>query len=127
MKTNTYLINFRKYFFLIFIFGLTTAFSQQDLRDCGYGCTSNAFSIESVFLSATDVPGTPLTNTSCESGVPQQVYMIAEISSNRNSAVYHARIFADLMVGDSTIEINEYLGTLPSSNSGREKMQLAAD
>ncbi|WP_250437330.1 PKD domain-containing protein, partial [Hanstruepera flava] len=117
MKTNTYLINFRKYFFLIFIFSLTSTFSQ-DLRDCGYNCTTNAFSIESVFLSATDVPGTPLTNTSCESGVPQQVYMIAEISSNRNSAVYHGRIFADLMVGDSSIMISEYLGTLPSSNSG---------
>src|SRR5690606_183453 len=92
--------------------------SAQDLRDCSFGCTTNSFSIESVFLSATDVPGTPLTNTSCTPGTPQQVYMIAEISSNRNSDVYYGRIFADLMVGENLLFINEYLGTLPSSSSG---------
>ena len=119
MKTDTFKIELKKLFVLVMFFGAYTVFSQTpDLRNCGYGCTTNSFSIQSVFLSATNVPGTTLSNTSCQSGTSQSVYMIAEITSNRNSPVYDARIFGDLVVGSTTLTINKYLGTLPASNSG---------
>ena len=120
MKTNTFKTNWRKHLILLVFlcFGITNTYSQIDLRTCGYNCTANSFSIESVYLSSTNVPGTPLINTSCEPGTIQNVYMIAGVSSNRNAPVYGARIFADLMVGDTSLPINEYLGTLPSSNQG---------
>ena len=120
MKTNTFKTNLQKHLvLLVFLcFGITNLSAQIDLRTCGYGCNTNSFSINSVFLSDSDVPGNELTNTSCESGTTVSVYMIAEIESNRNAAVFCSRVFADLMVGDTTIPINEYMGTLPSSNSG---------
>ena len=120
MKTNTIKSIFIRNFVLatMILFGTISVNAQLDLRDCDYGCTSNAFSITGVFLSATDVPGTPLTNTSCVTGTPQMVYMIMTIESNRNSDVYHSRFFADLHVGNTVLEINQSMGTLQSSNSG---------
>ncbi|TVZ59840.1 gliding motility-associated-like protein [Flavobacteriaceae bacterium MAR_2010_105] len=121
MKTNTLNTNLQSYLVLLLFlcFGISALNAQTpDLRNCGYNCTANSFSIESVYLSSTNVPGTPLTNTSCEPGTIQNVYMIAGVSSNRNAPVYGARVFADLMVGDTPVPINEYLGTLPSSNQG---------
>ncbi|MBT8259605.1 MAG: hypothetical protein KJO49_14085, partial [Bacteroidia bacterium] len=116
MKTNL------KTFLVALIFavtGLTEANAQLDLRTCGYGCTSNNYTITDVYLSATDIPGTPLTNTSCTPGDSQLVYMIASLESNQNTNVYHSRFFADLQVGDNTLLVNEYLGTLPSANQGQ--------
>ncbi|MDU8886966.1 hypothetical protein RXV94_12405, partial [Yeosuana sp. MJ-SS3] len=120
METNTFKFNMKRHavLLLLVLFGITNLSAQIDLRTCGYNCTANSFSIESVYLSATNVPGTPLTNTSCEPGTLINVYMIAGVSSNRNAPVYGARVFADLMVGDTPVPINEYLGTLPSSNQG---------
>ena len=90
MKTITIKNVFKNYLILgvLLLANVFYSNAQIDLRDCGYGCTTNSFSINEVFLSATDVPGTPLTNTSCEVGTTQMVYMIASIESNRNADVY---------------------------------------
>ncbi|NNF73897.1 MAG: hypothetical protein HKN00_01850, partial [Flavobacteriaceae bacterium] len=104
---------------LLFLFaGIESVQAQLDLRTCGYGCTSNNYTIADVYLSSTDIPGTPLTNTSCTPGDPQLVYMIMTLESNQNTNVYHSRFFADLQVGSNTLLINEYLGTLPSAAQG---------
>jgi len=121
MKTATNKINLRRYILLALCicFGIFNSYSQEvDLRTCGYDCTTNSFTIEDVYLSSTDVPGTRLTNTSCIVGTPIDVYMIMEVSSNRAAAVHCARVFADLMVNDILTPINKFLGTLPSSNAG---------
>ncbi|NNF73856.1 MAG: gliding motility-associated C-terminal domain-containing protein [Flavobacteriaceae bacterium] len=104
---------------LLFSFaGVESVQAQLDLRTCGYGCTSNNYNIADVYLSSTDIPGTPLTNTSCTPGDPQLVYMIMTLESNQNTNVYHARFFADLQVGSNSLVINEYLGTLPKASQG---------
>ena len=120
MKTNTFKTELRTYIVLVLFlcFGFNNSNAQVDLTSCGYSCTTNSFSITDIYLSSTDVPGTELTNTSCTPGTIVPVYMIMNVSSNRNAAVHCSRIVADLMVGDSIIEVNQYLGTLPSANNG---------
>ena len=100
---------------LITLLGINSIFSQfsgtrPDLRLCGsapnyytdyFNCKSNNYTLDNVFLSATDINGVPLDNTTCIPGVSQTMYITLNYTSNSNSDIYHARLFADLTLQSS--------------------------
>lgn len=105
------------------------AYSQNqsdliDLRDCGKSCTSENYDIETVFLS--DIDGNPITNSlrSCTPGEEQITYITFTYSSNSNSDIHNARLFADLIVGDEEYFLNYYFGTIQTSTSSVNQLTL---
>ncbi|WP_215226545.1 DUF7507 domain-containing protein, partial [Echinicola shivajiensis] len=102
----------------IFNIGHVQAQSNADLRDCGYGCTSNNYSIAGVYLS--DANGVPITdaNKTCTTGDPiNGVYVSIGILSNQNASNYFGRLYADLIIGSSSIYLDVPLGNMPSSKN----------
>ena len=102
--------------------------TKPDLRLCGtapnyyqdfYNCTSNNYTLNDVFLSLTDVNGVPLNNTTCTPGVSQTMYVMLNYTSNSNSNIYHARMFADLIIDGVTTQINVNLGTVAPGSGQR--------
>ena len=95
--------------------------NKPDLRLCGtapnyyqdyYNCTSNNYTLDDVFLSLTDVNGVPLNNTTCTPGVPETMYVMLNYTSNSNSNINHARMFADLIIDGVVTPLNVHLGTV---------------
>ena len=119
------------------MFYTTSSFSQftpdkPDLRLCGsapnyyldyYSCVSNNYTLNQVFLSLTNVNGVPLTNTTCISGSTQPMYIMLNYTSNSNSNIENARIFADLTIThnnvDTIIPLNVNLGTVTPGQGQR--------
>ena len=102
---------------LILIFNIHLSFSQVDLRTCGYSCTSNNYTLTDVFLSLSNVNGTPITNTTCTIGQVQQVYIYLNYSSNSSSSIHYARLNSDLQINGVTTFLNVLLGDIvPGSN-----------
>ena len=113
MKTKITLV------ILITLLGINSIFSQfsgtrPDLRLCGsapnyytdyFNCKSNNYTLDNVFLSATDINGVPLDNTTCIPGVSQTMYITLNYTSNSNSDIYHARLFADLTI-DGVVRVD---------------------
>jgi gliding motility-associated-like protein len=99
---------------------------HPDLRLCGsapnyyldaFNCTSNNFTLDQVFLSLTNVNGQPMTNTTCTIGQTQSVYIMLNYTSNASNTPNNGRLFADLMIDDTLIPINAYLGEIaPGAN-----------
>ena len=129
MKTRLYLS------LLTLFFSVSALFSQitqmPDLRECGYPnsydvyytCKSNNYTLNDVFLSLTNVNGVPISNTSCEIGVtpPKQVYVLLNYTSNSSSDIYNVRLTADLVINETPLFINAWLGTV---NPGFGQRQL---
>ncbi|MUV03306.1 PKD domain-containing protein, partial [Flavobacterium rakeshii] len=119
MKNTTPLIKNIKYvcITLMLLFNIHFTYSQVDLRTCGFDCTSNNYTLTDVYLSLSDVDGTPIGNTPCTIGDVQQVYIYLNYTSNANSSVYYARLNADLNIGGVSTFLNVYLGQIvPGSN-----------
>jgi large repetitive protein len=101
---------------------------RPDLRLCGsapnyyldyFNCTSNNYTLDDVFLSLTDVNGVPLNNTTCTPGVPETMYVMLNYTSNSNSNIYHARMFADLIIDGVITQLNVNLGTVAPGSGQR--------
>ncbi len=107
----------------VILFGVNRSFSQTqaDLRNCGYNCTSNNYTLNDVFLSLTDVYGVPITNTTCTIGDVRQVYILLNYTSNSNSNIYFTRFFADLSIDGVVTPLNEFLGTI-APGGGQKKL-----
>ncbi|KAF2515745.1 HYR-like domain-containing protein [Flavobacterium foetidum] len=120
MKNITSLknISFRYVFTtFILIFNIHLSFSQIDLRTCGYSCTSNNYTLTDVYLSLSNVNGTPITNTTCTIGQVQQVYIYLNYTSNSNSSIHYTRMNSDLKINGTTTFLNVLLGDIaPGSN-----------
>ncbi|SHH98811.1 LRR adjacent, partial [Flavobacterium sp. CF108] len=102
---------------LILIFNIHLTFSQVDLRTCGFNCTSNNYTLTDVYLSLSNVNGTPITNTTCTIGQVQQVYIYLNYSSNSNSSIHFARLNSDLKINGVNTFLNVLLGEIvPGSN-----------
>ncbi|HBD25787.1 MAG TPA: hypothetical protein DC020_03060, partial [Flavobacterium sp.] len=102
--------------------------NKPDLRLCGtapnyyqdyYNCTSNNYTLDDVFLSLTDVNGVPLNNTTCTPGVPETMYVMLNYTSNSNSNINHARMFADLIIDGVVTPLNVHLGTVVPGSGQR--------
>lgn len=102
--------------------------TKPDLRLCGtapnyyqeyFNCTSNNYTLDDVFLSLTDVNGVPLNNTTCISGTPETMYVMLNYTSNSNSNIYHARMFAELIIDGVSTQINVNLGTVAPGSGQR--------
>ena len=102
---------------LLLIFNVHNSFSQVDLRTCGFACTSNNYTLTDVYLSLSDVNGTPITNTTCTIGQVQPVYIYLNYSSNSNSSIHFTRLNSDLTINGVTTFLNVFLGDIiPGSN-----------
>ncbi|MFD2602759.1 PKD domain-containing protein, partial [Flavobacterium suzhouense] len=99
------------------LFNIHYAFSQVDLRTCGFNCTSNNYTLTDVYLSLSSVSGTPIGNTPCTIGQSQQVYIYLNYSSNSSSTVHFARLNADLNIGGTTTFVNVLLGDVVPGNN----------
>ncbi|MGV7107993.1 PKD domain-containing protein, partial [Flavobacterium sp. U410] len=118
---------------LIIAIGLNMSYGQftadkPDLRLCGtapnyytdyFNCTSNNYTLDDVFLSLTDINGVPLDDTTCTPGSSHTMYIMLNYTSNSNSDIYHARIFADLIIDGVTTSINVNFGTVSSGTGQR--------
>jgi len=120
MKNITLLtnINIKHVFTTLFlIFNIHSSFSQVDLRNCGYNCTSNNYTLTDVYLSLSGVNGEPITNSTCTVGQVQPVYIYLNYSSNSNSSIYYARLNTDLKINGVNTFLNVLLGQIvPGSN-----------
>jgi large repetitive protein len=116
--------------FLTIAVNVSAQFTPQtpDLRLCGsppnyylnyFNCTSNNYTLDQVYLSLTDVNGVPLTNTTCVPGSTQQMYIMLNYTSNANSNINNARIFADLSIDGTIIPLNVWLGTVTPGSGQR--------
>jgi hypothetical protein len=94
---------------------------RPDLRLCGsapnyyieyFNCSSNNYTLDDVFLSLTDVNGIPLDNTTCTPGDSETMYIMLNYTSNSNSNIFNARMFADLIIDGISTSINVNLGTV---------------
>ena len=104
----------RTAFVFIFMFCVSPSFSQVNLHDCGYQCTSNNFTLNDVFLSATNTPGSvPLTNTTCTPGTTSSAYVMLNYHSNSSADIHFTRLNATLVINGTPTFINVYLGTVP--------------
>ena len=117
----------------IFILGINSIFSQftsdrPDLRLCGsapnyytdyFNCTSNNYTLDNVFLSLTNINGVPLDNTTCVPGVSQSMYIMLNYTSNSNSNINHARLFADLIIDGVVTPLNVNFGTVVPGSGQR--------
>ncbi|WP_158626830.1 gliding motility-associated C-terminal domain-containing protein [Flavobacterium sp. GT3R68] len=141
MKNNTYSLQklniTQILLFLTLMFYTTVSFSQftadqPDLRLCGsapnyyvdyYNCSANNYTLNQVFLSLTNVNGVPLTNTTCVPGTTQPMYIMLNYTSNSNSNVENARVFADIYIKHNnvptTTPINVNLGTITPGSGQR--------
>ncbi|KIX22915.1 hypothetical protein SY27_03660, partial [Flavobacterium sp. 316] len=113
--------------------GINSVYSQftadkPDLRLCGsppnyytdyFNCTSNNYTLNNVFLSLTNINGVPLDNTTCIPGTTQTMYIMLNYTSNSNSDIYHARIFADLIIDGITTPLNVNFGTVAPGSGQR--------
>ncbi|MCO6176365.1 SprB repeat-containing protein, partial [Flavobacterium sp. NRK F10] len=111
---------------LVIAIGIKTSYAQfspdrPDLRLCGtapnyyldyFNCTSNNYTLDNVFLSLTDVNGVPLDDTTCTPGTSHTMYIMLNYTSNSNSNIYHARMFADLIIDGVATSINVNFGTV---------------
>ncbi|MEW5675442.1 gliding motility-associated C-terminal domain-containing protein [Flavobacterium enshiense] len=121
---------------LFLVIGINNVVSQTtgdhpDLRLCTGGqpysyldyfnCTSNNYTLDNVYLSASDVNGNPITEP-CAVPSTQPVYIWLNYTSNSNSPITQVRIFSTLTVRDADgniisdpnnpTEINTYLGSV---------------
>ncbi len=116
---------------VIMILGFSIhGFSQNqsdllDLRDCDRSCSSNNYTVESVYLS--DSSGTPITNSllTCTPGTEQTTYISFTYTTSSTSDANNGRLFADLLVGDSTLFLNYYFGTIPSAKTTADTLTLS--
>ncbi len=100
-------------FVFIFMFCVSPSFSQVNLHDCGFQCTSNNFSLNDVFLSATNTPGSvPFSNTTCTPGTTSSAYIMLNYTSNSSSALYYVRLNADLIINGIHNFVNVDLGSV---------------
>ncbi|WP_276381823.1 gliding motility-associated C-terminal domain-containing protein [Flavobacterium sp. H4147] len=119
MKNITFLMNItiKRVFISLLLFNIQLSFSQVDLRTCGYSCTSNNYTLTDVYLSLSNVNGTPITNTTCTIGQVQQVYIYLNYSSNSNSTIHFTRLNSDLIINGVSTFLNVLLGDIaPGSN-----------
>lgn len=96
-----------------------------DLRGCGKSCSSSNYTIESVYLS--DSGGTPITNSllTCTPGTEQTTYISFTYTTSSTSNANNGRLFADLIVGDSTLFLNYYFGTINSAKTTADTLTLS--
>lgn len=122
----------RKIMLLIIVIlgGSIHGFSQNqsnllDIRTCDKSCSSNNYTIESVYLS--DSTGTPVTSSllTCSPGTEQTTYISFTYTTSATSTANNGRLFADLLVGDSTLFLNYYFGTIPSAKTVADTLTLA--
>ena len=103
----------RTAFVFIFMFCVSHSFSQVNLFDCNYHCTSNNFTLDDVFLSATNTPGSvPLSNTTCTPGTTSTAYIMLDYTSNSSAEIHFVRLNADLIIDGVHHFINVDLGTV---------------
>jgi uncharacterized repeat protein (TIGR01451 family) len=131
MKKINYYLALCSWMFILGIFMFThQSFSQNqpgllDLRDCGPGCNSNNYTIESVYLS--DINGVSLFDlgiTTCIPGTPITAYITVSYFTNSGSSTNNSRLFADLKIGDDVQFLNYYFGGLPAANKSPNKVTL---
>ena len=97
----------------VFIFCLSPSFSQVNLHDCNFHCTSNNFTLNDVFLSATNTPGSiPLSNTTCTPGTTSTAYIMLNYTSNSSSDIHFVRLNSDLIINGVHNFVNVDLGTV---------------
>ncbi|WP_073094375.1 hypothetical protein [Cyclobacterium lianum] len=99
---------------------------QPDLRDCEGSCTSNNYTIQSVYLS--DETGNPITSSllTCTPGTEQTTYISFVYMTSSTSGVSNGRLIADLSVGDSTMLLNYYIGNIPSAKTTADTLTLSS-
>ncbi|MDX1830415.1 MAG: PKD domain-containing protein, partial [Lutibacter sp.] len=89
-----------------------------DLRDCSYSCTANNVQIQNVYLSATDLNGTPLEDVvpTCNAGQDSyDVIIWMNYTQNQATDIDEVRIFGTLTIDGVKHDINHYIGTLAST------------
>ncbi|MGV1012069.1 MAG: gliding motility-associated C-terminal domain-containing protein [Flavobacterium sp.] len=112
----------RTAFIFVFMFCLSPSFSQVNLHDCNFHCTSNNFTLNDVFLSATNTPGSvPLSNTTCTPGTTSTAYIMLNYTSNSSSDIHFVRLNSDLIINGVHNFVNVDLGTV---NGGGGQVQL---
>jgi hypothetical protein len=112
---------------LIFFFSTGILFGQNqpsllDLRTCGKSCSSGNYGIKSVFLS--DVNGDPL-QPNCLSSTPVTAYIAIIYETNSGASTSNARLFGDLVIGNTTTFLNYFLGNLNSAKNNDELVVLS--
>lgn len=97
-----------------------------DLRDCEGSCTSNNYTIESVYLS--DLDGSPITSSllTCTPGMEQTTYISFVYQTSSSSGVSNGRLLADLSVGGNTMFLNYYFGIIPPAKTTADTLTLTA-
>lgn len=91
-----------------------------DFPDCrdGFDCeqSSDKITLEGIFL--TDAFGNPVSST-CELGTNKEVYLSLSIASNTDQPLYESRFIADLKIGDNSLLLNAFLGTIEPNESSQ--------
>lgn len=77
---------------IVLMFYSTFSYSQVDLRNCGFDCNSNNYTLKDVYLSFEGVDGEPISNTTCTIGETKTVYVYLNYTSNSGSNIYHVRL-----------------------------------
>ena len=114
--------------FLMLLFSPTMSYGQEDLRTCDFDCTSNNYTVESVYLvlvSVDNVMQSPPFQKLVDviDTCTDEVYGVTlgfDVSSNQNNSVYNARLYADLLIDGqpvppgASVTHEHFLGELPS-------------
>jgi gliding motility-associated-like protein/uncharacterized repeat protein (TIGR01451 family) len=93
-----------------------------DCRDKDFECGSGDLVFENIFLS--DAFGNPIQdlNSSCDFGTSKEVYLSLSLVSNSPITLYEARFFADLSIGDLSLPVNAFLGTIEPSEEPQTRI-----
>ncbi|MFD2035892.1 hypothetical protein ACFSKL_13900 [Belliella marina] len=93
-------------------------YAQGDLRNCGFGCTSNDITIMG-FALVDAVTGNPIANSVSECGDGQTFQVKLEMTYKFNAAAtrYNARFQSLLRIGNMDIFVNDYVGTFSSTTT----------
>jgi uncharacterized repeat protein (TIGR01451 family)/gliding motility-associated-like protein len=91
-----------------------------DFPDCrdGFDCdlSSDKVTVEAVYLS--DAFGNPVAQT-CEPGSNKEVYLALSISSNVDAPLFESRFIGDLKIGDNSLLVNAFIGTIAPNESAQ--------
>ncbi|MFD2203156.1 DUF7507 domain-containing protein [Shivajiella indica] len=93
-----------------------------DCRDQDFECQSGDLVFENVFLS--DALGNPIQDTdlSCEIGTTREVYLALSLVSNSPTTLFETRFFADLSLGNLSLPVNAFLGTIEPSQDPQTRI-----
>ncbi|EKB47549.1 DUF7507 domain-containing protein [Cecembia lonarensis] len=94
-----------------------------EFPDCreGFDCNNSLdkISLEGIYLS--DAAGNPISEI-CESGSSKEVYLALSLASYVDQTLFESRFIGDLSIGESSLQINAFLGNIEPNETGQVRI-----